>query len=177
MALAVVEAQASDKRVRWGIHIRPDHPVGAGQGAAPGTEPSKHLSLEAAISLAIIVMMNSPQNRYTFLVELEWMLFPAIVAGQFKIYMNGTKPVAFAAWAKVSEEVEKRLEKGAKRLAPEDWTSGNKVRLVHLIAPFGGEHRIIDDLGSTVLAGHKIKLPRNSNQEQSLQDIAWESER
>jgi len=119
-------------------------------GGEPNADAQKRLSPEAAIALAIIVMMNSPQHRYCFLVDLEWMLFPAILAGQFKIYMSGTKPVAFAAWAKVTEEVEKRLEAGSTKLAPQEWTCGDRVRLVHLIAPFGGAERIQEELGRAI---------------------------
>ncbi len=117
-----------------------------GDATPHGEARQKRITPEAAIALAIIVMMNAPKYRHCFLAELEWLLFPAILANQYKLYLKKTRPVGFAAWAKVSPEVAARLDGGDSRLKPEEWRCGELVRLIHVIAPFGGAKEIVADL-------------------------------
>ena len=63
---------------------------------------------------------------------------PAILLRQFRLFYHEGKPVAVVLYARVSEEVERRLDSGAPTLRPQDWRSGEKVRVVKVIAPFGG---------------------------------------
>jgi hemolysin-activating ACP:hemolysin acyltransferase len=61
--------------------------------------------------------------------------------GQYKLYNSGLVPVAFAAWGLFSEAVEQRYLAGGYRLTTADWKSGDRVRLMHLVVPFGGASR------------------------------------
>ncbi len=89
-----------------------------------------------AIALGQIaeIMMRSPQHRYAFLADLEWLVHPALTSNQFVIHetldkASGHKmPAAFALWAMVSNEVDARLSSNPSfrpRLKPEEWTSGS----------------------------------------------------
>jgi cytolysin-activating lysine-acyltransferase len=55
-----------------------------------------------------------------------------------------------ALWGKVSPEVLERLNSGILRLHPAEWNSGEIVRLIDLVAPFGHTDAMIADLKSVV---------------------------
>ena len=89
--------------------------------------------LAAAFGELVTLLMRSENDRKRPIAELEWMITPAIAAGQFAIAdaqskkTGATAPVAAVLWAMVSEEVDKRLslpEDNTVRLDPKDWRSG-----------------------------------------------------
>jgi cytolysin-activating lysine-acyltransferase len=78
------------------------------------------------------------------------------------LFRDGDRPVGLALWAKCNEVAEKKLQNGMiepeNRLTLEEWTSGDRIWLVDLIAPFAdatNRHRevMIADLISKPLAG------------------------
>jgi cytolysin-activating lysine-acyltransferase len=107
-----------------------------------------------------VLMMQSPAHRHFFLADLEWLVVPAVLTRQFVIYRKQRAPVAYASWALVNEEVEKRLIAGERRLAPAEWRSGDRTWLIDLVAPFGGTERIVADLRARVLTGREVKTLR-----------------
>ena len=60
-------------------------------------------------------------------------------AKQFRIFYKGEQPVGVAVWALVDEIVAKRIDGGDKRLTAVEWKSGTNMRIVDVVAPFGGE--------------------------------------
>jgi len=126
---------------------------------------------------AVWLMSQSQEHKYLALADLEWLLMPPIIFGQYKLFRNADKkPMGVALWGYLSEEAEKKL-KAAGRLAPQDWgnnacldtqkglipNEGGTLWLVELIAPFHDEknkHReqILSDLLATVLKGKSIKM-------------------
>jgi len=64
--------------------------------------------------------------------------------------------VAYACWAKVSDEVDARLRDGATKLRPDEWNSGENIWLVDLVAPFGGTEFVINELKEKVFKGQKV---------------------
>ena len=79
------------------------------------------------------IMIRSPQHRFAFLADLEWLVLPALGSDQFAIHetfdrASGHKmPAACVLWATVSHEVDARLcatPTFRPRLKPEEWTSG-----------------------------------------------------
>jgi glutathione S-transferase len=63
----------------------------------------------------------------------------AALLRQFRIFYHGEQPVGVALWALADELVAKRIDAGDKRLAAVEWKSGSNMRIVDIVAPFGGE--------------------------------------
>ncbi len=124
---------------------------------APARPPATPASVFAGVTW---LMTRSPRHRHLFLADLEWAVMPALQARQFRLFEKDGRPVAFVAWAFVSEEVEGRLKAGGSRLRPADWRSGDRCWIVELIAPFGGEAAVIEELRQTVLADQAFFLQR-----------------
>lgn len=129
---------------------------------ADGGKPARQTMPTPAEVLGEIagLMMQSPGHRHFFLADLEWLVIPAVLTRQFVIYRKQRAPVAYASWALVSEEVEKRLMAGERRLAPGEWRSGDRLWLIDLVAPFGGTERIVADLRARVLTSREVKTLR-----------------
>lgn len=108
------------------------------------------------------LLTQSPLHRNLSIGDIEWLLMPALIHQQFYVFRDGDKPVGLALWAKCNEAAEKKLEGGmiepANRLTLEEWTSGEAIWLVDLIAPFANQenrHReiMMADLISGPLKG------------------------
>jgi cytolysin-activating lysine-acyltransferase len=85
------------------------------------------------------LMTQSPRHKAMALGDLEWLVMPAILLRQFRIFYNGEQPVGVVLWALVDDLVAKRIDAGDKRLAAVEWTSGTNMRIIDIVAPFGGE--------------------------------------
>ncbi|MFN3145077.1 MAG: toxin-activating lysine-acyltransferase [Paracoccaceae bacterium] len=68
---------------------------------------------------------------------LRTYLEPALVRGQFRIFRFDGIPRAMYTWAWLTPEAERRLVTG-EPLSPEDWSGGERLWLVDLIAPYRG---------------------------------------
>jgi cytolysin-activating lysine-acyltransferase len=85
------------------------------------------------------LMTQSPRHKAIPLGDLEWLLMPAILLRQFRIFYQGQQPVGVVLWALVDEPVATRIDAGDNRLSAAEWKSGDNMRIVELVAPFGGE--------------------------------------
>jgi cytolysin-activating lysine-acyltransferase len=85
------------------------------------------------------LMTQSPRHKTVPLGDLEWLLMPAILLRQFRIFYHGEQPVGVALWALADELVAKRIDGNDKRLTAVEWKSGTNMRIVDIVAPFGGE--------------------------------------
>src|SRR5215813_4282785 len=83
-----------------------------------------------AFTQVVGVLMRSPHYKQLTIGDLEWLVIPPLLAGQFRIgetkpnQGGATLPVAVVLWARVSDEVDKRLmdaDSTAFRLKPEEW--------------------------------------------------------
>lgn len=52
---------------------------------------------------------------------------------------NGEQPVGVAKWALADDFVAKRIDGNDRRLTAVEWKSGPHLRIIELVAPFGGE--------------------------------------
>jgi len=136
-----------------------DKPLeGALSGGAPDTaEATVSQAPDDAAKInvlagAIGLMMASPRYMHLFLADLEWVLLPPLALKQYRLFTKASRPVAFASWAYVSEEVETRLKAGQTKLKPAEWRSGNRCRIVDVVAPYGGEPEIRTELHDLWLA-------------------------
>jgi cytolysin-activating lysine-acyltransferase len=85
------------------------------------------------------LMTQSPRHKAIALGDLEWLVMPAILLRQFRLFYKGEQPVGVALWALADDLVAKRIDTGDKRLTAVEWKSGTNMRIVELVAPFGGE--------------------------------------
>ena len=85
------------------------------------------------------LMTQSPRHKQIPLGDLEWLVMPAILLKQFRMFYNGEQPVGVALWALVDDIVAKRIDAGDARLTAVEWKSGTNMRIVDVVAPFGGE--------------------------------------
>lgn len=142
------------------------------QGAVPPTR-----TLGSMIGEIVWLMGQSPIHRELAIKDLEWLIMPAVVLGQYKLFRgdNGA-PIGAALWAYLSDESEARFKTKGKIL-PQEWgngaqldaekgliaRSGGTLWLVELIAPFHtkeNQHReqMLQDLLGTALNGQKLKM-------------------
>jgi cytolysin-activating lysine-acyltransferase len=108
------------------------------------------------------LLSQSPLHRVLQIGDLEWLVMPALLSEQFYVFRDASKPVGLALWAKCTPEGEAKLQRGMiepeNRLSMEEWTGGDRIWLVDLIAPFATiENRqrevMIADLISGPLSG------------------------
>jgi cytolysin-activating lysine-acyltransferase len=94
------------------------------------------------------LMTQSPRHKAVRLSDLEWLLMPAILLRQFWIFYKGEQPVGVALWALADDLVARRIDVGDKRLAAVEWKSGINMRIIDIIAPFGGDAKMREQVGS-----------------------------
>jgi cytolysin-activating lysine-acyltransferase len=85
------------------------------------------------------LMTQSPRHKAMPIGDLEWLVMPAILLRQFRIFYQGEQPVGVVLWALVDDLVAKRIDAGDKRMAAVEWKSGSNMRVIDVVAPFGGE--------------------------------------
>lgn len=99
------------------------------------------------------LLSQSPAHKHLFIADLEWMVMPAVLLEQFRIFYGPNSPAAVAIWAKVSKETDQRLREGQHRLRTDEWKGGDIYWLIELIAPFGAQDEILADLSKSVFKG------------------------
>jgi cytolysin-activating lysine-acyltransferase len=93
------------------------------------------------------LMTQSPRHKAVPLGDLEWLLMPAILLRQFRIFYSGEQPVGVALWALADDLVAKRIDAGDTRLAAVEWKSGSNMRIIDIVAPLGGEAEMRSKVG------------------------------
>jgi cytolysin-activating lysine-acyltransferase len=124
-------------------------PAANGGAAAAGEAQAGPAPKTVAQVLGEIVwlMTQSPRHKAIPIGDLEWLLMPAILLRQFRIFYKGEQPVGVVVWALADELVAKRIDVGDSRLAAVEWKSGSNLRIVELVAPFGGEAEMRAQVG------------------------------
>ena len=146
----------------------PAEQPGTPTAAQPSGPEQARLAAEIEIALGQIValLMRSAHHRQHSLADLEWLLTPALLSGQFRIahaqaQPNGPRtPVAAALWASVSSEVDQRLSDLASplRLTPEEWRSGDILWLVDTVGDARVVPQLLKHLQDTTFKGRDMKV-------------------
>ena len=142
--------EAALKEALAGFGIKTDAASGPGAahgaqtangGAAPSGVPAEPAPKTVSQVLGEItwLMTQSPRHKALALGDLEWLVMPAILLKQFRIFYKGEQPVGVALWALADDLVAKRIDAGDKRLTAVEWKSGGHMRMIDVVAPFGGE--------------------------------------
>jgi len=132
----------------------------------PSSSPATSTVRQVDVTLGQIVtiLMRSPQHRERPLADLEWLVLPAILSGQFRVaqaQQSGTAvPVGVALWASVSTPVDQRLSdlSAPWRLQPDEWRSGDIPWLVEFVADNSTQQALLKHLGETVFKGRGVKM-------------------
>lgn len=125
---------------------------------------------DVAASLAfariVSILMRSPQYAQFPLGDLQRLVIPPIIAGQYAI-MDGAPegapmpmPLAMALWAWVSPEIDHRLTADPAevlRLGPLEWTSGANLWLVEAVGDPRVLPHLLKRLAQTQFKGRVVK--------------------
>ncbi len=139
----------------------------ASQGEATPGGGSGPVTVSHLLGEMTWLLTQSPLHRAFAIGDLEWLIMPALIHQQFYIFRDGDRPVGLALWAKCTPQAVAKLERGMiepeNRLTLEEWSEGDQVWLVDLVAPFADEenrHReiMIADLISGPLAGREFNF-------------------
>jgi len=155
-----------------GRPVSPPAAQQAGTGASPGiTEKVRRQAAAMQHSFAftqvIGVMMRSERYKNYTLADLEWLIIPPLLAGQFRIGEvkakegDTTLPAAVILWASVSPEVDQRLmqaDTAAVRLQPEEWKSGDIVWVLHSVGSTRFLRELFKKLAETTFKGREVKV-------------------
>lgn len=137
-----------------------------GLEGASGTGPAPTVS--HMLGELVWLMSQSPTHKHFTIGDLEWMVMPAILQEQFRVFRGPKHPLGFAIWARLSEDSERRLNETAMsaqgaRLRPDEWKSGDRLWLIDLVAPFATTENkltetILADLMENVFVGERVKF-------------------
>ena len=114
----------------------------------------------------VTVLMQSPHHRELPLSELGHLVVPALLNNQFHVAEAQNKdtgytvPAAVALWARVSEEIDKRLvEKKDKpiRLSAQEWHSGDIFWLIEVLGDARFIPPMLARLNKTVFKDRSVK--------------------
>jgi hemolysin-activating ACP:hemolysin acyltransferase len=120
--------------------------------------------VDLALGQIVSVLMRSPQHKHYSLADLEWLVLPAVMSGQFRIAQaqqaGVAAPVGVVLWASVSADADKRLSDLSVpgRLRPNEWRSGDIPWLMELVCDAGVQQALLNDLGETTFKGRPIKM-------------------
>ena len=114
------------------------------------TDGATRVEMTDLLGQIIVLMGQSASHRHLFLSDLEWLVMPAIGRRQMRLWRRDTErgpiPAIYASWAFVSPEVDQRFASGRLRLTPAEWTSGEMMWLIDLVAPMGGADAAIKEM-------------------------------
>jgi cytolysin-activating lysine-acyltransferase len=122
--------------------------------------------------------MRDPNFRKMRLADLEWLVLPPVMAGQFRLAhapsptgrsksKGGEEeggilvPVAVALWARVSAAIDKGLSEDLDkpvRLGPGDWASGDNAWLMAVAGDKRAVPKFLEQLAKTEFKGQRVKM-------------------
>lgn len=151
----------------------PDADAAAGE---EGSRAPQKTVAEAVGETAWLLSQSAAHRHHLFIGDLEWLVMPPLTAGQYRLFYAEQRPVGVAFWAYVSAETEQRLRGGGARLRSGEWRSGDRLWLIELVAPFGHQDRMLEDLRRTALADHSFRFIRTQpNGRREVVELAGEN--
>jgi cytolysin-activating lysine-acyltransferase len=136
----------------------------------------------------VAVLMRDARFRNLKIADLEWLVLPAVMAGQFRLGHMGRPsepdkgrqgvaiPAALALWARVSPEVDKALSENLDkqvRLRPDQWTSGDSVWLMALAGDPRAVPPFLKQLTEKEFKGRQVKIRlRGPDGKVTVKDVA-----
>lgn len=122
----------------------------------------------------VAVLMRDPGYKNLRVADLEWLVLPPVMAGQYRL-AHGTRqpeagkeqqggvfvPVAVALWARVSPHIDKALSENLDkqlRLRPNEWASGDIVWLMAAAGHPRAVPEFVKQLAETDFKDQQVKL-------------------
>ena len=163
-------------------------PPTATQEKKPVTRPRDARQARFAQSFAqiVAVLMRDRNFRNMRLADLEWLVLPPVMAGQFRLAQvpmpqgrakgqeagkspqvaNAQEggvlvPVAVALWARVSPDIDKGLSEALDKpvhLRPNQWASGNILWLMAAAGDPRAKPQFLKQLAETEFKGQQVKM-------------------
>lgn len=140
--------------------------------AAPAAEPerlpdSAPHTVSHMFGEIVWLMSQSPLHRHFALADLEWMVMPPVLLGQYRLFHDKGRPVGAVLWAFLSEEAEAKMSLTPPRLRPDEWKSGEICWVVEVIAPgANAENKLagamLTDVQRTALGRRSFRFNRTS---------------
>ncbi|MCL4765124.1 MAG: toxin-activating lysine-acyltransferase [Hyphomicrobiaceae bacterium] len=146
----------------------------AGQPAAAKarvrSRDARQSRMAQAFSQVVAVLMRDPSFRNLRIADLEWLVIPPIMSGQFRLAHAQPSdagkgapfvPVSVALWARVSPEIDKHLSESLDQqvwLRPSQWASGDILWLMAVAGDRRAAPRFIQNLRETEFKGKPVKL-------------------
>ena len=159
------------------------HMNGVNQGGAgPATSDAPRISprdarqarMAHSFSNVLAVLMRDPSYRNVRLADLEWLVLPPVMAGQFKLGQAPADPapanpaaggllvpVAVALWARVSDAVDQVLTESTDNrlwLRPNEWASGSHIWLMTVAGDPRAVPTFLRELAATEFSGQVVKM-------------------
>lgn len=132
-----------------------------------GSEKQTGTTISHLLGEMTWILTQSPLHKAMQIGDIEWLCMPALINQQFYLFRDGDQPIGLALWAKCNAAAVKKLEGGMiepeNRLTLEEWSSGDQIWLVDLIAPFANADNkqreiMIADLISGPLEGKEFNF-------------------
>ena len=159
---------------------KPQTPEAAAPTQAPAQpvrpRDARQSRLAQTFAQVVAVLMRDPNFKKLTLADLEWLVLPPLMAGQFRLaHMQQPQPgnekqeagmlvpVAVALWARVSPAIDKRLSENldeAVRLQPNEWASGDKLWLMVAAGDPRTVPSFVQQLEKTEFKDKQVKLRR-----------------
>ena len=122
--------------------------------------------------------MRDANFRKMRLADLEWLVLPPVMAGQYRLAQapspvgrvkgkDGSEqggvlvPVAVALWARVSDGIDKALSESLDkpvRLRPNEWASGDNIWLMAVAGDQRAVPKFLEQLAKTEFKGQRVKM-------------------
>jgi cytolysin-activating lysine-acyltransferase len=134
----------------------------------------------------VAVLMRDPGFRNLRLSDLEWLVLPPIMSGQWRLGQSRTKPeaatvetaagapqgempvvpTAVALWATVSPEIDRRLSANLEQpllLKPHEWATGDILWLIAVAGDPRAVPKFLKQLTLTEFNGREVKMRVNGD--------------
>ena len=96
----------------------------------------------AAFGTIVSLMLTREEHQQLFLQDLKWLVVPALLHRQFRIFRIKGVPVGYLLWAHVTEEVEQRLLSPTPKLRPDEWDAGDRTWVIDFHCPPGDREKL-----------------------------------
>lgn len=113
-----------------------------------GLQQSRHQQIDKQLLDVVKLAMRAHNYRTMFLSDLTWRVLPPLMLGQAQFMVDAQgNIVAFISWAKLNAQVAARLDNPMTfRLQEADWTSGQLLRIIDVISPYGQEEALAREM-------------------------------
>jgi cytolysin-activating lysine-acyltransferase len=142
-----------------GLYFRMAEPVGR-----PVVRPYSSMPSRRLLGAAVMIMAHAPGFKDLTHSDLKARVMPALVASQARVFLYGLQPIGLVTWARLNEEAERLLKEQGQLPSGSDWTSGNRIWIIDVVAPFGGTRAMLTKVCRETLRGQTVNMlqPRAS---------------